>query len=38
MVQGVISKLGTDSSSEEGYVSSESRKILTGINDFVEAT
>lgn len=37
MVQGVISKLGTDSSSEEGYVSSESRKILTGINDFVEA-
>ena len=37
MIQNVVSKLGSDTNSEQGYVATEARKILTGIQDFNEA-
>lgn len=37
LIQDVISKLGTTSNSESGYVTTESRKILQGIEDFNKA-
>lgn len=37
LIQDVISKLGTTSSTESAYVTSESRKILNGIDDFNRA-
>lgn len=37
LVQDVISKLGTTSKTEEGYTSTDSRKLLTSIKDFENA-
>ena len=38
MIQEIISKLGTTSKTEEGYTSTDARRILSGIKDFENAS